>query len=241
MITDTGQNLDVAIITDSTKNWETFATWYSVNKNLPEAYVRIFCLRSKTPSFQLFQWAKRLNVPVYYFNSTGSKAVDTGDKIVEIQNDYLNWLNILLAAKSNNLVKNCVLMISELTMVLQPLPDNMLAILNGTLPFRWINEHAWYVKDHNAKEIDKYLKDYHELNLSSFTSTVEMSLCYDAKSETKLRTFVNYKKGCGRWIHTARGCPFANAAGLMSEDMTPNEKSIIELWDRMVPVYNLAV
>lgn len=237
ILTDTGKNLDVIIITSPTKNWETFGTWYSINKNIPEAKVQIFCVRTKEPAFQLFQWAKRLKVPVHYINSFGDTQADMGDRIATVQNDYLNWLNVFRTAHKT--VGDQVLAVSPLTMVIQPFPDEVLCLLNGQ-PFKWIGENAWFCKKIVLEEFEKAINDYYLTNTIAFKNNA-LPLCFDAKTTKDLKTIVNYKKGCGRWIDTARGCPFANAAGLVSDEMTPNEKAIVELWDRMVPIFNIAV
>lgn len=63
----------------------------------------------------------------------------------------------------------------------------------------------------------------------------------EAKDSVELIELISFEKGCGRWINTAKGCPFSSAGGLVSTEMTVNEARIIELWKRMVPLYNTVV
>ena len=68
MISETGKNLSVLILTEVGKDWETFATWYSIYKNLPNSNVSIICQRNEKAPFVLFQWAKRLKIPLLLTN-----------------------------------------------------------------------------------------------------------------------------------------------------------------------------
>jgi hypothetical protein len=239
MITDTGKNLDVVIITSPTKNWETFGTWYSIHKNLPEATARVFCIRSPEPSFQLFQWAKRLKIPVHFSNPFGETKITVDSMICTKESKRLNWLNVLRLLKRNHLVGENVLLIEPLTMVLSPLSPDLLTVWNGPLPYHSICEHAWYTKCVSQEEIDGLIDEY---NLSNtLPKESENPFVHDAKSTRERKAIVNYKKGCGKWIHTAKGCPFHNAAGLVSDEMTSNEREIVDLWKRMVPLFSAAV
>jgi hypothetical protein len=108
-------------------------------------------------------------------------------------------------------------------------------------------------KDHKVERLDYYgvcyftntTKESLENRLEQYSHAPPLgmmgALCHEAKLENTPQTIVSYKEGCGKWLNTAKGCPFSNAAGLVSEDMTPNERSVIELWDKMVPVYSAVV
>lgn len=96
----------------------------------------------------------------------------------------------------------------------------------------WVSEDAWYIKNPKTAE----LINTHFLEDRQFPMD-ERPLTVSAKEE-KLGWFVNLNKGCGRWINTAKGCPFSSAGGLSLPDMTANEHRVIELWKKMVPLYN---
>ena len=239
MITDTGQNLDVLIVAGPTQNWQAFGTWYSIHKNLPEAKVRVFCIRSPEPSYQLFQWAKRLKVPVHFLNPIGEIKITVDSMICTKEKQDLNWLNVVRIAQHNKLVGNHVLIVEPLTMALSPLPTEILCLWNGPLPFECFCEQAWYLKDITQEDVEKRIDDFYLK--SDKLSLSPNPFIHDAKNTSELKSIVNYKKGCGKWIHTATGCPFHNAAGLVIDEMTPNERKIIDLWKRMVPLFSAAV
>ena len=50
----------------------TFASWYSIFKNLPDANVKIRCTRSDTREL-LFVWSQKCDVPIYYVNKSDLK------------------------------------------------------------------------------------------------------------------------------------------------------------------------
>ena len=62
-VSPVGGGLKVIIHTDYNFNhdWMTFASWYSINKTLPDAEVKILCKRN-TSDYQLFNWPSRCNV-----------------------------------------------------------------------------------------------------------------------------------------------------------------------------------
>lgn len=61
---ETGENLNILIVCDyiPKHNWMSFFSWYSLNKNLPDAKVSIICNR-KLMSYKLFDWTRKCNVP----------------------------------------------------------------------------------------------------------------------------------------------------------------------------------
>ena len=61
-VNELGKNLNILIRTETTFDWQTFATWYSFFKNLPEAEICIVCNRNTNAPFQYFQWIKRLKI-----------------------------------------------------------------------------------------------------------------------------------------------------------------------------------
>ena len=64
-------------------------------------------------------------------------------------------------------------------------------------------------------------------------------ICVDAKLCQDVHPLVTYHKGCGKWIDRSKGCPFSSAGGLVTPDLTVNETRIIELWKKMVPLYQV--
>lgn len=220
MINKTGQNLSVLIIAETGQDWQSFSTWYSVFKSLPEAKVAIVCKRNGETPFQFFQWAKRLKVPVIKANSL------YGDL------NSANDLNCIILALKYKLIDNDVLVFRNLSLCLEPLDDQLVDQIN--LGSNIFNENFWFIQAHTASKIlDKLVLNDAELEDTKF------NLGAEAKESENVGSLISYNKGCGRWLNTARGCPFSSAAGLIATNMTINENRIINLWKKMVPLYNV--
>lgn len=223
MITETGKNLSVLIVTEPERDWQTFATWYSFYKNLPEARTGIFCYRNGQTPFVLYQWAKRLKVPAIIKNPF------TTDK-----SEQANWLHAVAVAIGEKLVGDTLLVVKPLTMALETFDPKVLSRLNES--DQVIDEDAWFLRKPDAEGmLNAFYLEEKELERSS------ERLCPEAKEEENVACLVSYRKGCGKWIDTSKGCPFSSAAGLASTGMTVNEHRIIELWKKMVPLYNAVV
>jgi hypothetical protein len=99
-----------------------------------------------------------------------------------------------------------------------------------------IGEDLWYANNQSFEDIlDAYFIENKRLDKSDRPVEVE------AKESNDPECFVSYKKGCGKWINTAKGCPFSSASGLISDNMTINERRVIELWKKMVNLYNASI
>lgn len=62
-ISETGNGLNILMLCEYTRHhdWMSFASWYSIYKNLPDATVEISCLRTNCQD-QLFNWPVKCNV-----------------------------------------------------------------------------------------------------------------------------------------------------------------------------------
>ena len=138
----------------------------------------------------------------------------------QFQDNFSNRLSI-----ARNVPVPC-LVLTPLTMVLEKFEKPNESFI--------ANEHVIF--SNSADEFDNWLNAI-QLEGKGFNDP-ENTYCKEAKEAKKATNLVSYKKGCGRWIDTLRGCPFSNAAGLATEDMTVNERRIIEMWKRMVNLYS---
>lgn len=223
MISKTGHNLSVLIVTEPDMNWQTFATWYSFYTNLPNASIRLFCHRTSEVPFVYFQWAKRLKIPIIKSKPFSNK-----------KENYPNWLNALKLSQEKGLINQPVLTVKPYVMAIDSLDDEMLIRFEEKTT--WVDEDAIYI---NKKNVEKMIDDYY---LDGFSHEINSEkLCVEAKSSNILHPLVCYKKGCGRWIDTAKGCPFSNAGGLINSELTANETRVIKLWKKMVPLYHAVV
>ena len=215
MVSPTGENLVTLILTEPGQDWQTFATWYSVLKNLPDSKTALVVLRNREMPFQLFQWAKRLRIPLMYLNRY-------------VKDDVANGLYMLKEWRIQNSGDH-FLMLRPLAMAINPLDDILLSRFRTEKLI--LGEHIWWL---SQPDVDGLLNK-HLLEQPLLASD---PLGVEARETETLNSLVSYRKGCGKWIDTSKGCPFSNAAGLVSNSMTVNENRIIELWKRMCSLYS---
>lgn len=222
MISETGKNLHVLILTEPDKNWQTFATWYSIYKNWPDALTIIVSNRNGEMPFESFQWAKRLNIPLIHRNP-----------FVE-ETECLDLLAAIKMAQDRNYLGDFILVIRPLMMAIDVLDSNFLKCLNESKS--WNDRGVWYL---NKCNLDSLIEDFY---LGDWNGPENINpLWVEANQSKQLCCLTSCKKGCGRWIDTSKGCPFSSANGLISDDMTVNELRINDLWRKMVPLFNSVV
>jgi len=229
LISPSGKNLNIVISNKSsvTDEWMTFSSWYSFFKNAPDANVTFSCLRSSTQNMhQLFNWANRLNVKFTYYSNKSK------------QSQHLNRLLSLKTILKKNMSRTPLLCIE---------PD---VLLTGDLDVDILNDYydknqcvksennkVWFITNEQfvLDSIDDYFLKNSEPNMDICTS-----LCKDAKSTAN--SLITYEKGCGRfvtakWIDNKKGCPFGKASRFRTDSLTTNEKRMLDLWRKLVPLY----
>lgn len=222
MITETGENLSVLITTETGRDWQTFATWYSIYKNLPNAKVSIVCVRNEETPFQYFQWTKKINIPVIRHN-----LFDKKDPIA-------SRLDSIDKAISQKLINGSILVIRDLIMAIDVFEPELVEKMNSSS--QMFDDNVWFMKEPNIPNImNSHLLDENTIKIQ------EKCLFSEAKETNEIRSLVSCQKGCGKWIDTLKGCPFSNASGLMNIDMTLCENRIIELWKKMCSLYSVVI
>jgi hypothetical protein len=219
-ISETGGNLDVLIVTDLSLDWQTFATWYSFFKNLPDAQVAMVCHRNWYIPFQCFQWAKRLGVKHSYRNRDGD--------------DVSTLLYSLLKTRADgHLARRRTLVVKPYVMATSVFSPRLLDLFNEDRSVL-VGGSVWYVNNLNDKEIENIISD--QALVGEFEHQ-QVDLCCDVSENPVTDCFVDYSKGCGKWIDTMKGCPLSSASGMVNDDMTVNELRVIDLWRKMVTLY----
>jgi hypothetical protein len=220
MITETGGNLNVVIMTEPDKNWQSFATWYSIYKNWPDAKVAIICHRNGQLPFESFQWARRLKIPILHRNPCDA--------------EIPNVLEAICALHNQKHITDSILVLKPLMMALDIFDNKFLKLLNDSEC--WRQNDIWYLKNQNLVSL---LESYYIADWSGPPAIDQVYV--EANQVNELSCLVSCEKGCGRWIDTSRGCPFSSADALIAEEMTANEVRVNDLWRKMVPLYNSVV
>lgn len=224
MISETGLGLSVLIITDPEQNWQTFASWYSFYKNLPESKIAVVCQRNGQTPFCFYQWAKRIKVPIIHKNQF----------IESDEFNQCNWIDAARLMEKKGYVGDQLLIIKPCILATSLLDKITLDILNSENLI--ITDDIFYLKSQNYNEIiNKILLE------GTFLNKFNKNLEIDAKETNETQCLISCKKGCGKWINIAKGCPFSSANSFILENMTANEIRIIELWKSMVSLYNAAI
>ena len=222
MITETGKNLSVLIITETGQDWQAFSTWYSFYKNLPDAKVSIASARNSETPFQYFQWTKKVNIPVIRH------------ELFDPEIETTSRLDTVGKAISSKIVGESILVVKPLIMAIDIFDSKLLNKLNSESQI--FDKDVWYLKQPNIPDM---------LNCCLLNETTiqitENTLYSECKQTEEIRTIVSYRKGCGKWIDTLKGCPFSNAQGLMTEEMTASENRIVELWKKMCNLYSVVI
>lgn len=221
-IAETGENLTILINSHTAEDWKAFASWYSIYKNLPNAKIILVCNRNHKIEFQYFQWAKRLKVP-QLFQSAGEASITR--------------LRALAGVLAKNLAAGPILCIDAAVMLTEPLDEFLLGLLNRDDYELAIGEDVWFSNRLTLKQVEEIWNNYGLVG-GPGVKTLEEKLCFEAKESEDGSCLVSFKKGCGKWIDSKKGCPFSSAAGMVADVMTVNELRVIELWKKMVPLYS---
>ena len=127
--------------------------------------------------------------------------------------------------------KENLLVVDDMTMAIEVLDPKILDVLKTKETCLDPNYNVQFFQKRNIDDLLNRM-------LLGDQMPYGQSLCFEAKETEKLASLVNYRKGCGKWIDTSKGCPFSSAAGLVATEMTVNENRIIELWQRMCSMFS---
>ena len=226
IISETGKNLDIVIVTKTAEDWRTFACWYSVSKKLPDARILLICNRTNRVELQYYQWAKRLQVPHLYNNPFCNEPI--GDRLANFR-----------TAWNHGLKGDSLLLLDYSTMVVDVLDNFWLSLMNDDCPGLIWDENVALSRKLDDKCYDYFLNNFmFKGNFDGLPIDMRV-VCPEAKTALKPVSIVGTHKGCGRWIDTLKGCPFSNADAFIDDNMTINEHRIVGLWRKMVALYSV--
>ncbi len=215
MVDSFGTNLNILICTKPGRDWQSFSSWYSFFQNLPEAKISLLIERNGEVPFQFYQWAKRIKVRSRIFNAYSQ------------DNPTENYIGLLYSAINCGLAATPLLCVTDEVMAVSPLNERTLNSFNSS----WFGSQASYITDNLSSTLNSLIVYGIE------PPSLPINLIKCAKDCEEITDLVSIDKGVGRWLPTARGCPFSSAGGLYSESITINESKVLDLWRKSVPLY----
>lgn len=229
MISDTGENLNVLIVSEASvpNEWMSYAAWYSFFKNAPDANVAISCQRTHKRIHQLMNWANRLKVN-YEYHDKFSK-----------DNKVINRFHSVACALNRGLVKFPLLVIDAEVLLIRELE---VGVLDQTKKFARDNkDKVWFFGDFHPKDLESVFDEYATGKIDLIDSTdSDDRLLHGTKENVGF--LITIEDGMGRfdtrtWIDKSKGCPFGKAFRFHKDEMLTNEKRVLELWGRMASLF----
>jgi hypothetical protein len=242
-VSNTGKNLSVLICTDYTfiYNWMSFAAWYSVSKNLPDAKIAVVSSRNNM-NLQLYKWANKVDVKFFLHKNVG------------LPNNipYLNKIYGTYVAVKESLVDQPLLVLDSDMMCLRNLSNDNLEKLNSSSFATNHDGSMWYFNNHYLEKFSDAIHKVKELNGKSlcndhldFDALKEVfgeplvvdDLCNEVY-EPNVTSFTHYRQKCGNFFRKEyeKGLaypPFVDQQALRTIDMTANERKVFSLWSQM--------
>ena len=186
-----------------------------------ETFATWYSIHENTPKAQTSIYCVRSQkTPVSHYQWAKRLNIPFYSLNRQFEDDINNRLHIASQIEGNLLV------VTPLVMLLEPFKKFDKDFI--------VNENIIYSED--RKKLQEYLNDIQLENKE--INDPNCIFCPEASETNDASTLVSYKKGCGRWINKLKGCPFSNAAGLATEEMTMNEWRIVEMWKRMTNLYS---
>lgn len=239
-ITNIGNNLNVLISCEYTlhDDWQTFATWYSIYKNLPDAEVSILCARDFPGNYSPFRWPTRAAVKFFQHENL-EQNIPNVKKLNQLFGTYL--------AIREGLVKMPLLVTDCRQMCVRALSPNTVEAINGT---RYGESNGlWFFQDIELGDLEKTIKNVlafgsvsdslnHYLGKEEFLP--ELSNSADDPSVTCFTNFSKFENfDLDAWRADRKSSPFVYSQGMASPVASPNARRLLLLWDRMKAAYEV--
>lgn len=219
-----GEGISILLTTEATSHneWKTFATWYSLYQNLPEANVAIACARrGLNQGLPYFNWVYRCSTPFFQHKNVGEH----------------NKIFALCLALKKEIVQCPVVIIDPNTIAIRPFSGGFLDEINNSDIGVLKSGGVFYFNNQNNPSpeilfelIDKCGKDCELLAVNC------QNHC------DFLPTFAYFENQCAKfnlehWEKKYNVAPFAYATKFKSEKMTVAQNKILSLWNRIANTY----
>ena len=245
----TGNRLNILIssVYSLANDWQTFAAWYSIYRNLPDAEVQVMCARD-LPTNPAFEWPYRCGVNFFQHKNVGKK----------IGCPYLNKLYASYIALKEDFVQQPLMVIDADVMAVRSFSKETLDSLNDPSVNYALSHPVWFFKELSLERAADTLNRYNEhiegdrpdsqkvrLMLRDVLGEPDAvpDLCCDVNMPGQC-AFVHCNKVIGRynkmeWERTRSFPPFSFTSEISKTGLnSANERLVVKLWERMQKVYN---
>ena len=227
----------------------TFASWYSIYRNLPDAEVCVLCAREIQGDRIPFNWPYRCDIRYFQHENIGNR----------YSCPALNKPYAACVALSQDLVQEPFFIIDCDMMALRPITGNLLEQLNDPNVTFGSNKSIWYFQSQGRERFVEALntfKDVEDKTCGDEQKISEMmtrvmgephhitNLC-STSNDYELAVFSHYDK-CGRfnkheWMNSKKSqSPFMYASQFGKDmSITADEREIIKLWEQMKSIYDM--
>ncbi len=248
-ITSNGDRLNILITCDYSihDDWMSFASWYSVYKNLPDAKSALLCARDLKDGYASYNWPYRCDISFFQHENVGKH---TGSQ-------YLNKLYATYVALKEGILTQPLLVADCDVMTLTTLSEDVLDKINDPDVTFGVSGPVWYFNGQSLETFVSVLHKYAEVQdrkctdmqkvLSALTEYMGepetiIDLCNDCVSQEP-NVMSHYSNKCGRfqkkeWTRNMMYPPFGYTEELSrGVELTTNETNILKFWKKARTVY----
>jgi hypothetical protein len=228
-----------------------FASWYSIYRNLPDAKVALLCARDLKGGYASYNWPYRCDIRFFQHENVGKR----------VGLLHLNKLYATCVALKEGFLKQPLLIVDCDMMAVRGISSDLLERLNDPNLTFGMGGSVWYFKNQPIERLVASLNNFRNFidndthdcvkllsMLKSSMGEPEMllDLCCDV-CESEQAVFTHYCSGSRgnigkfdkqEWIATRSVPPFGYVGDIVSSGLrTLNEQLVVKLWGQMKPVY----
>lgn len=226
-----------------------FAAWYSIYKNLPDAIVSVLCARDLKKGYASYNWPYRVNVKFFQHANVGK----------QFGYSYLNKLYGTYVAIKEEIVEQPLLVVDCDAMCLRSFEEDIVNILNEENISFASNGPLWFFRDKKLEDFVSAINNFKQFHDAANDKTSRSicehmlgaamgepefipGLCNETR-DPNITSFTHYSRGCGKfdkktWNEDRLIPPFGLGDQLDELEMSASEKRVLNLWDKMAIVYD---
>jgi len=228
-----------------------FASWYSIYRNLPDAEVALLCARDLKNGYASYNWPYRCDIRFFQHENVGKQVGLLG----------LNKLYAACIAVKEGFVEQPLLVVDYDMMAVREIAGDLLNLLNDSETTFGIGGSVWYFKNQSLERFIAALNSFRNFVDSDMSESKKvLSMLRSSMGEPEMlpglccnvrvneqAVFSHYCSGSDgnvgkfdkqQWMVTKNIPPFEYVGNITSSGLeTVNEELVAKLWSQMNPVY----